>query len=76
MEKQGYRKVCVLGGAQTYSYFLEKNLVDEIFLTIEPIVFGSGLPMFDTKQELTDFELVDSKKLNEKGSLLLHYKRK
>lgn len=70
----GYKKVCILGGTQIYSLMLERNLVDEIFLTIEPLVFGSGLNLFegDFKKQ---FKLTSIKKLNKGGTILLHYKK-
>ncbi|HZX19863.1 MAG TPA: dihydrofolate reductase family protein [archaeon] len=71
----GYKKICVLGGAKTYGYFLEKNLLNEIFLTIEPIVFGSGISLFDFDAGIKKFKLVSVKKLNKKGAVLLHYKK-
>lgn len=71
----GYKKIALLGGAQTYTYFLQKNLIDDIYLTIEPLVFGTGLNLFATKQ-LTNkkFKLASVKKLNKAGTILLHYK--
>ncbi|OGG49206.1 hypothetical protein A3C18_02195 [Candidatus Kaiserbacteria bacterium RIFCSPHIGHO2_02_FULL_54_11b] len=72
MEK--YERVAILGGTQTYTYFLENDLLDEIYLTIEPIVFGRGLNLFETKEPFeTRFKLESTKQLNETGSLLLHY---
>lgn len=74
--KSGLEKVAVLGGTKTFSYFLEKGLVDRIYLTIEPVVFGSGLGLFDSKFGLRGFRMVSSKRLNKKGSLLLVYSKK
>jgi len=72
MEK--YEKVAVLGGTQTYTYFLENDLLDELYLTIEPVVFGRGLNLFDTATNFdSQFKLESTKQLNEKGSVLLHY---
>lgn len=74
MEK--YEKVAVLGGTQTYTYFLENNLLDEIYLTIEPVVFGRGLNLFESSKDINArFRLESTKSLNEKGSVLLHYTR-
>jgi dihydrofolate reductase len=72
----GYKKIALLGGAKTYSWFLENNLLDEIFLTIEPLAFGGGINLF-SNEKIGDFKFKLSavKKLNKKGSLLLHYKR-
>ncbi len=75
--KKNYKKIIVLGGEETFTYCLEKKLIDEIYLTIEPIVFGRGLSLFKTKKfEHWNFELVSVKQLNKKpGSLLLRFIR-
>ena len=71
-----YQKVALLGGAQTYTYFLERNLIDELYLTIEPIVFGNGVGLFESKHEAsTKFEIVSIRELNKQGTVLLHYRR-
>jgi len=75
-EKNSYKNIAVLGGAKTFNYFLNQNLVNEIFLTIEPIAFGSGIALFDSGDKTEKFELVSLKKLNKKGTVLLHYRKK
>lgn len=69
-----YETVAVVGGTHTYTYFLEHGLLDELYLTIEPIVFGNGLDLFESSSDVTShFKLESVKKLNGKGTLLLHY---
>jgi dihydrofolate reductase len=76
IEKLGYSKVALLGGAQTYSYFLEHGLLDEIYLTIEPLAFGGGISLFANKKIGNyKFKLISIKKLNKTGSVLLKYKK-
>jgi len=76
LRAQGYRKVAVLGGEESYTYFLENNLLNEIYLTVEPVVFGGGLGVFSGRKILRkDFELLSVKRLNRRGSLLLRYRR-
>jgi dihydrofolate reductase len=71
-----YKTIAILGGAQTYSYCLKNNLLDELYLTIEPLVFGQGINLFAENQSLNKkFKLLPVKKLNPQGSLLLHYKK-
>ncbi len=75
IKDKGFKRVVVLGGTQTFTYFLEKRMIDEIYLTIEPLVFGKGLNLFETKKSrIWNFKLVSVKRLNKKGSLLLHFK--
>lgn len=76
VRKMGYKRVAVLGGQQIYTYFLEKKLLDEIYLTIEPVIFGKGLSMFKTKGfKLRRWKFVSIKKLNKKGSWVMRYAR-
>jgi len=74
--EKGYIEVCILGGRGAYSFALEKNLIDDIYITIEPIMFGEGICAFSKKIETRNFELIKTKNLNENGSLLLHYRKK
>lgn len=69
-----HKKIAILGGTATYNLFLEKKLITDIYLTIEPVIFGSGLGLFDTKlKNFQRFKLLSIKKLNPRGSILLHY---
>lgn len=70
---KGYEKVVILGGAKTYSYCLEGGLLDELYLTIEPVVFGRGINLFSEIGSMKYFSLISMKQLNPRGTLLLHY---
>jgi len=35
----------IIGGAITMSMFMEAGLVDDIYFVVEPVLFGSGLPL-------------------------------
>lgn len=81
---KNYKTIAILGGAQTYSFCLKNNLLDELYLTIEPVVFGKGISLFSSSLPLplgegrgegTQFKLISTKKLNKQGSLLLKYKK-
>jgi dihydrofolate reductase len=69
-----YKTVAILGGAKTYSYFLQNNLLDELYLTIEPLVFGRGINLFEhSSSKPARFKLLSMEKLNDTGSVLLRY---
>lgn len=74
LEKKGYREMLLVGGSKIYSAFLKENLIDEIYLTIEPLVFGDGKQLFAKGDFAADLSLIKVKKLNHRGSLLLKYK--
>lgn len=71
LEKMGYKSALLGGGSFLNSLFLEKKLISEIILTIEPKIFGSGLSLFNKELD-ADLKLLEVKKLND-NTLMLHY---
>lgn len=69
----GYKSVAVLGGGAVYQFMLENKLLDEIFVTIEPLLFGHGKEMFVGGMRTTRASLLSVRRLNQNGTLLLHY---
>ncbi len=70
---QGYEHALLLGGAYTTTEFMKENLVDDFYLTLEPKIFGAGNSFTkDLPLDIT-VQLLEVTKLNEKGTLLLHY---
>lgn len=74
LQDQGYSDVAICGGAQIYDLFLQSGLVTDLHLTIEPVLFGKGIPLFTNSTD-TIMTLHESKLLNE-NTLALHYKIK
>lgn len=72
LEGMGYRSVLLGGGAFLNSLFLEKRLITEIILTIEPKIFGTGLSLFNKDLDI-DLKLIEFKKLNA-DTLMLRYR--
>jgi dihydrofolate reductase len=77
------RRCIVLGGATVHEWFLERDLIDRIELTIEPLRFGAGLPLLtrqsgDPVAELArrGFATVDEQRLNAQGTRLLGLTRR
>jgi len=69
-----YNDVAILGGDTIYGIMLELGLLTDIFVTIEPYVFGKGTRMFTGVSRATQLKLLSIKKLNNTGTLLAHYK--
>jgi len=72
LEKEGVTAVAICGGAKIYTAFMQAGLIQEVYLTVEPILFGTGVALFssDLDQRL---ELINSKPLNQ-HTLLQHYR--
>jgi dihydrofolate reductase len=49
LEEKGHSKLAVCGGSSIYRLFIEAGVVDELQLTIEPILFGQGISLFDAQ---------------------------
>ena len=75
LKERKYKKVAVVGGPRVYNFCLENKMLNELYVTIEPLVFTSGVPMFTgDKFKKYKFVLESIKKLNKRGSILLKYK--
>lgn len=71
LKQEGFSEIAVCGGQVIYDLFLSSGLVDELYLTIEPKLFGHGITLAKTLADL-DLKLLDHKKLNN-DTLTLHY---
>ena len=70
---KGYEQMLVVGGAHVATSFLKEQLIDELWLTLEPRIFGMGGNFvtdvkLDINLRLTHFE-----KVNEQGTLITRY---
>lgn len=72
LESLGFASAAVCGGAIVNSLFARENLIDELYLTISPVLFGKGMGVFQEDVEM-DLELLSSEKIGE-STLLAHYK--
>ena len=72
LEKMGYESAILGGGANLNAQFLKKKLIDEIWLTIEPKIFGEGLGIFSGDFD-EDLKLLSVEKINE-DSVVVKYK--
>lgn len=70
---EGVEEIVVAGGTSINTAFLEAELIDEIYLTIEPVIFGEGMALFNKEVDYIGLELIEKLNLNP-NTLLLHYK--
>ena len=73
LNEKGFKVAMVAGGGQVDTVFVKSGLVDEIFLDIEPVIFGEGIPLFNPFGLEINLELVGTKKIGKNG-VQLHYK--
>jgi dihydrofolate reductase len=51
LSRRGHTRCALLGGSQIHSLFLQAGLVNELWLTIEPVLFGRGTPLLAEKAD-------------------------
>jgi dihydrofolate reductase len=70
---KGHQQMLVVGGPHIATSFLKEQLIDELWLTIEPKIFGTG-ENFATDAKLDiDLRLIQSEKVNDQGTLITKY---
>ena len=71
-EEEG-KHVFVDGGAFVAQAFLNENLLDEIIVSIIPVLLGDGISLFGNENHGLNLQLLETKSF-EKGLVQLHYK--
>ncbi|MBP7875730.1 dihydrofolate reductase family protein [Candidatus Woesebacteria bacterium] len=74
LESRQHSDVLLVGGSVTNARFLEAGLVNELWVTIEPRIFGQGQPLVSAAQLGTELQLESMEQLNDAGTILLKYK--
>lgn len=74
LQKGGYRQAVLAGGPRLSAAFLKMKLVSELYMTLEPKLFGAGLPILDGAFGQIKLRLISAKQLNKSGTMLLRYK--
>ena len=73
LKQKRFTTVFLAGGGQLNTSFVKENLIDEIYLDVEPLVFGRGTKVFAEGDFELELELLETKKLNP-NTIQLHYK--
>ena len=74
IHQKGYKNLYIDGGV-TIQSFLKKDLIDEMIITVIPILLGGGIPLFGELPKAMEFEHVKTEVfLN--AMVQNHYRRK
>jgi dihydrofolate reductase len=72
-QKKGFNTMILSGGGHVATSFFDKQLIDELWLTIEPKIFGTG-GNFVIEQKLDiDLKMISCEKVNDQGTLIVKY---
>ena len=66
------KNIWLIGGVQIITSFLKQKSVDEIIITMIPVILGKGIPLFQNIESAIKLELIKTKKYSKLADL--HYK--
>jgi dihydrofolate reductase len=72
LKAQQGKHIFVDGGAEVVNSLLKENLIDEMYLSIIPILLGAGVRLFKDGRPEQPLQLMSTKQFN-KGLVQLHY---
>lgn len=75
LKEMNGKDIWLCGGGKLAASLLAENLIDEIDLTVYPVLLGSGIPFFSEINRQIDLELADSKSYKN-GLVSLSYRVK
>jgi dihydrofolate reductase len=73
LKSKGFKELIVGGGSKLATSFMEQGLIDEIWLDLEPLIFGHGIPLLQNTKLEVKLRLIKTIKLS-KNTLQLRYK--
>jgi dihydrofolate reductase len=73
LKHQKGKNIFVDGGAETANELLRQGLIDELILSVIPVLLGEGIRLFKDGRPEQKFELVTSRQFDT-GLVQLHYK--
>lgn len=73
LKSQGFKVAFMSGGSTVATSFMEDGLIDEIWIDIEPLIFGKGIPLFQESKLNTKLRMIKTTKIS-KNTIQLRYK--
>jgi dihydrofolate reductase len=61
LKNQSGKDIWLMGGGNLAASLVKENLVDEISLAIQPVLLGSGIPLFPEIGRQIDLQLLNCK---------------
>jgi dihydrofolate reductase len=72
LSEKFHKEAVIIGGAMTMGQFMNAGLVNDIYLIVEPVMFGRGLSLLTGVTNEFKLNLLEVTKLN-RNSVQLHY---
>ena len=74
LQQTGEKEIIIFGSPSAGHLLMQENLIDELWIFLNPVLIGKGIPMFKGINEWKEFTLVKSHAFAS-GVVCLHYKK-
>jgi dihydrofolate reductase len=65
LKSKNGKNIWIMGGSELISNFIKEKLVDEIIVTVAPVLLGSGIPLFSQNDFQTLLRLTSTNRFNQ-----------
>jgi len=72
INKNGFDIALIAGGGKLNASFLNQNLIDEVYLDVEPHIFNDGIKLFEDLNNNIELKLIDTQGIGA-STIQLHY---
>lgn len=69
LKRKAEKNIWLMGGSELIHSFIREKLVDEIIVTIAPVLLGSGIPLFKPNDTKTLLRLKEMKRFGQFAAL-------
>lgn len=72
LKQTSKKNIYLCGGGTFAGFLLDNELIDELIIKLNPVIFGSGIKLFGTSKKTMNLSLIDSKRY-QSGVMRLRY---
>lgn len=65
IKQKGHDKALLIGGGTTNALFLKAGVIDEMILSVHPLILGNGIKLFESEEVDVKLSLISETKLEE-----------
>lgn len=73
IKQKGHDKALLIGGGTTNALFLKAGAIDEMILSVHPLILGNGIKLFESEEVDIKLRLISEARL-EQGLVQIKYK--
>jgi len=72
---KGHDEALLIGGGTTNGLFFKEGLIDEVILSVHPLILGDGIKLFEDVEKFLELQLLNTEEIGN-GIIQLVYKAK